>query len=327
MRSFGRFLGRLLLLLCGVIGAMWIFGPYETISVIPDFDPAVIGDDPAGYLATQEARFDDITPGTEKRIIWAGDEGARTDKVIVYVHGFSATSEEIRPVPDLVAAEIGANLVYTRLAGHGRGGAAMVEGSAKAWMTDLAEALAVARLIGDEVVIMATSTGATVAAEAALQPQLMQDVAGLILISPNFALGDPASAVLTLPAARHWVPMVAGTTRSWTPQNDLHGTYWTTSYPTEALFQMAALVKHAAALPYQQATVPALFWYAPTDQVVDHSATDRIANVWGGPAVIKEVTVAAGDDPYDHVIAGDVLSPSANVETVSAFVNWINGLE
>lgn len=326
MRGFGKFLGRLFLLLILAVVGLWLWGPYEKVSVVPTFDETSVGADVTAYFAGREARFEDITPGVEKRVVWAQGEGEHTEKVIVYVHGFSATSEEIRPVPDKVAKDLRANLVFTRLRGHGRGGAAMLEGQAQAWITDLAEALAVARQVGDEIVIIATSTGATVAAEAALQPDMMRNVSGLILVSPNFALADPASAALTLPAARFWLPMVAGETRNWSPRNEQHGVYWTTSYPTAALLQMAALVEHAASADFSQATVPALFWYAPTDRVVDHTATARIAKEWGGPTTIHKVAVAKGDDPYHHVIAGDILSPSATPGTIDAFTGWINGL-
>ena len=153
MRTFGRFLGRLLLLLILAGVALWVFGPYERISVVPTFDPATIGEDIDGYLAETEAAFEDITPGTEKRVIWAGEAGANTPLAIVYVHGFSATSEEIRPVPDMLAEELGANLHYTRLTGHGRSGEAFATASVQAWMNDVAEALEIGRRIGEEVIV------------------------------------------------------------------------------------------------------------------------------------------------------------------------------
>ncbi|MCW9043680.1 MAG: lysophospholipase [Pseudopelagicola sp.] len=308
------------------LGGLWFFGPREAVLVVPTFDEATIGADIAAYLARQEARFDDITPGVEKRVIWAGDVGAVTDKVVVYVHGFSATSEEIRPVPDQIAAQLGANLVYTRLAGHGRSGEALTQARAADWMRDTAEALAIARKIGRNVLVIATSTGATLAAEAALQPALMENVAGMILVSPNFAIADPASFVLTLPGARYWVPVLAGQTRSWEPVSAANAQYWSHSYPTRALFQMAALVKHAHAQDYTAVSVPALFWFADADQVVDHRATRAIAARWGGGATLRAVTVSQEDDASSHVIAGDILSPRQTQVVIDEFIRWINNL-
>ena len=59
----------------------------------------------------------------------------------------------MRPLPDKVAAALGANLFYTRLTGHGQDGAAMAEGSVNAWINDYAEAMAIGRAIGGKVEI------------------------------------------------------------------------------------------------------------------------------------------------------------------------------
>ena len=120
------------------------------------------------HFARVEAAFDDITPGCEKRVQWHGEAGHVTDIALLYVHGFSATSEEVRPVPDNVAAVLGANIVYTRLEGHGRGGEALGKATVEGWRADFKEALAAARLVGRKILIMSTSTGGTLTAEAAV---------------------------------------------------------------------------------------------------------------------------------------------------------------
>ena len=326
MGTFGRFLGRIGLLLGLVLGGVWFFGPREAVSVVSTFDPTVIGPDVVAYLAEREAPHAGMTPGVEKRVIWAGAAGERTETGIVYVHGFSATSEELRPVPDMVASKLGANLVYTRLAGHGLAGERLAEARAEDWINDVAEAIAVARKISDQVIVIATSTGATLAAEVALQDAVVQDVAGMILVSPNFAIADRAATVLTWPAARYWVPRLVGATRNWPPANAGHAQFWTYSYPTAALFQMAALVEHAQAQDYGRVEIPVLFWFSDADQVVDHRATRAVAAAWGGPVSLRAVTVSEGGDPASHVIAGDILSPGQTRITADAFAFWINEL-
>ena len=92
----------------------------------------------------------DIRPGLQKEIVWADPATkAKTPLAIVYIHGFSASKGEVRPLPDKVAAALGANLFYTRLTGHGQDGAAMANGSVNAWINDYAEAIAIGRAIGD----------------------------------------------------------------------------------------------------------------------------------------------------------------------------------
>jgi len=128
MRRLIRVLFQIITVLSVAVIAFWLFGPREKVDLTADFDPRKFGEGVQVYFESVESGFDDITPGVEKRVIWQdGFKEQRTPVSILYVHGFSATSEEIRPVPDRLADALGANLVYTRLTGHGRGGDAMAE--------------------------------------------------------------------------------------------------------------------------------------------------------------------------------------------------------
>ncbi|TIP53097.1 MAG: alpha/beta hydrolase, partial [Mesorhizobium sp.] len=100
----------------------FVLGPRVQADTTIIFDPSVIGDDPQAYLARKEAAVPDIHDGLEKEIIWANPMvHARTPLSIVYIHGFSASKGEVRPLPDEVADQLDANLFYTRLTGHGQG--------------------------------------------------------------------------------------------------------------------------------------------------------------------------------------------------------------
>ncbi|MFV0513399.1 MAG: alpha/beta hydrolase [Jhaorihella sp.] len=328
MRALGRFLGRLLLVL-GVIGAaLWWFGPYEPVDLKATFEPRKFGEGVQVYFESVESVHDDITPGVEKRVIWQpGKAERRTPVSVLYIHGFSATSEEIRPVPDRVADALGANLVYTRLSGHGRGGEAMAMAAVNDWMQDVAEGLAAARAVGDRVVVIASSTGATLAVAAALDADLSRDVAALVLISPNFGINDPAAWALTLPAARYWLPLVVGSESGFEPSGDDHAKFWTTRYPTRALMPMAALVRKVVAMDFSRATIPALFRISDSDTVVRPEITRAIAGRWGGAAVLQVVRMGEGDDPDAHVIAGDIRSPGQTEQTVRDILDWLTRQE
>jgi pimeloyl-ACP methyl ester carboxylesterase len=82
--------------------------------------------------------------------------------------------------------------------------------------------------------------------------------------------------------------------------------------------------RKSAALPFEQIDIPALFIYHPDDQVVDQSATAEVAKRWGGPAEV--LVIAASDDPSNHVIAGDIISPSNNDAVASAIAAFVRGL-
>lgn len=326
MRRFGKFLGRLLLALIVVLVAIWFLGPREPVDTQISFDPSAMGDDLDAYLTAQEARFDDITPGVEKRINWYGEKGVKTPIALVYLHGYSATSEEIRPVPDQVAEAFHANIFYTRLTGHGRPGEALAQANAGDWIEDLAQAMAIGRRIGDQVVIISTSTGGTLATIAAAEPGLSAQLAGVVMISPNFKVKSPAAVLLSLPFARRWVPVVAGAQRSWEPSNELHAKFWTTSYPTVALLPLQALVDYVATIDVSQIQTPALFIFSPEDQVVDETVTAEKAALWGGPVRVEKRHMGPNDDPNSHVIAGEALSPSQTDETAAIIADWIGGL-
>lgn len=326
MRRFAKALGRGLIVLALLLGTVWIFAPAEPVDRKIEFRADQIGADVDAYLAKGEAAFPDITPGVEKRMVWAGVPGQKTALSIVYIHGFSATSEEIRPVPDDVAKALGANLFFTRLTGHGLTGEALANARAGDWLEDMAEAMDIGRRTGERVLVISTSTGATVAALAAADPELSKGLAGLVMISPNFGIRNPAAQLLDMPLARWWGPLVAGAERSFAPANADHGKYWTTSYPTTALFPMAALIRAARSEDYTKASVPALFIYSESDQVIDPTVIPQIAEAWAGPVTENIRTMGPGDDPYAHVIAGDILSPGQTTETVAAIVDWAGGL-
>ena len=193
------------------------------------------------------------------------------------------------------------------------------------WMHDIAEAVAIANRIGERVVVIGTSTGATLATLAAHGP-LAETLDGLVLISPNFRVKNPAAALLTWPSARWWLPRLAGTNRSFEPRNAAHGQYWTLSYPSTALFPMAASVLAARRLSHDEINVPALFIFDDADQVVDHTVTRAVASSWGGPAKIEAVQVGIDSDPYAHVIAGDILSPGMTDDLSQRVTDWIRTL-
>lgn len=221
-----------------------------------------------------------------------------------------------------MARALGANLVYTRLKGHGRDGPAMAEATASGWMEDMAEALAVARRVGDRVIILSTSTGGTLTA-LALPEEMAQGVVGAVLVSPNFRVNNVAAPMLTWPGVRLWARYVAGAERASEPRNTLHSDYSTLRYPIEGVLPMAAAVKAARAVRYEAIKIPALFIFSDEDQVVDASVTRAVLSRWGGPVEVYQPQLQPGDDPYAHVVAGDMLSPSQNAPVAKRIITWV----
>lgn len=309
-----------LVLLLGT--AIYFAGPRVAVDTTVRFDPASIGADVEAYVAERERDVPNLREGLGKEIVWAFPTSkARTPLAIVYVHGFSASSGEIRPVPEEIASRLGANLFFTRLTGHGQDGAAMATASVNAWVNDYAEAIETGRRLGSRVVVVATSTGAGLATWAATQPELSEGVAALVLVSPNYRVRAAGTSLLTGPWGGAIARLASGPERQFTPRNEAHGRLWTSRYPTEAILPMAALTKLAHDAPVEEIGIPALFVYSSADRIVDAEVTRDVAARWG--ALADSLLIESSGDPQNHVIAGDALSPQTNELITETTVNWL----
>ena len=276
-------------------------------------------------IAAREAAFDDITPGAEARVIWATEPETRTPLSILYLHGFSATSEEIRPVPDNLAEALGANLIFARLTGHGQTGAALGAAQAGQWVDDAALFLDLARAAGERVLVIGTSTGATLAAYAAADPDMGRDMAGIVMVSPNFRVANRAGVLMELAFARAYVPYLVGEERGFEPLNDWQARYWTTRYGSGALTSLGTLMRETRAQDFGAVSVPVLAIFSEQDRVVSAVATREILGGWGGPVQLAPQTLPAeGVDPYFHVIAGDILSPAMTGPVTDLILDWVS---
>jgi pimeloyl-ACP methyl ester carboxylesterase len=304
----------------------FLLGPRVAVDTAIRFDPAVISDDPDAYLAAAEAAVPGIREGLQKEIIWVNPATkSKTPLSIVYIHGFSASKGELRPLPDKVATALGANLYYARLAGHGRDGAAMAESSVNAWINDYAEAVAIGRAIGNRVVVIATSTGAAIATWAATQPDLGDRVAAMVLISPNYGVQASGAFILTMPWGKQITDMVMGKERSFPVENELHGKLWTSRYPSSATLPMAAMTELARESPVERSTIPALFIFSPNDKVIRPDLVREVAARWGAPHELAPIERSG--DPSNHVVAGDALSPATTDALADRIVAWVRAVE
>lgn len=277
------------------------------------------------YLAARERLEPGITPGAERAVRWAGGEPARTPLALVYLHGYSATRQEVFPLAERVAAALGANLFHTRLTGHGRDGAAMLEGFVAAWQQDTLEALAIGSAIGERVVLMSTSTGGTLSTWAASRAR-DDSLAALVMISPNFAPRDRTLYLLDWPLLGPALLGYLGEDyRSWEPHNARQARYWTWSYPYRALPELVRLVKQVAAIDKSAIGVPTLMIYSPADRVIDPAAVAEAFAEWGGERK-RLVVFERSADPSQHVLAGDILSPGSTDELARLIIDYLSGL-
>lgn len=313
------------IILVAALAILYLTGPRVPVDTTITFDAASITRDPVTWLAKREENVPALRPELASEIVWADPTSrAKTPLSIVYIHGFSASKGEIRPVPDLVAKEFGANIFYARLTGHGQDSAAMGRTSVNEWVNDYAAAIAIGRMIGDKVIVIGTSTGGALATWGATQPELAANVAGVVLVSPNYGVNNAAAPILTMPWGEDIARLIIGKDRIATPKNPMHEKYWTTTYPVSALPPMAATAELARNAPVETTKVPALFIFSENDRVVRPDITHKVADRWGAPHEMMVVSTS-GDDG-NHVIAGDAFSPQNNTLAAGRIVEWIKTL-
>ena len=306
-----------------ILATVFALGPRASVDTA--LRPVALPEDLDGYLAQSEARFDDLREGAEKTIVWADSSKAKTPVALVYLHGFSATRQETRPLCDTLAARLGANLYYTRLRGHGRSDDAMAEASANDWLNDSYEALEIGRRLGEKIVLIGTSTGATLAAWLATQPDAADSLLAVVLVSPNFAPKDPNAQLLLLPWGATLARLIIGPYRQWEPHNDGQARHWTTRYPSEVLVTMMGLVDLLDNTDLGAIRAPALVVYSPQDEVIDAGLIEaRYPEIQSSPR--RLVPLDSVGDPSNHVLAGAILSPEDTEPVADLILEFLKPL-
>jgi pimeloyl-ACP methyl ester carboxylesterase len=278
-----------------VLVLTYCLGPHPSKPVYDNQLPAVPAD-AAGleqYVAGIEARHH-LKPDNEARIVWADSLHHKTPFVLLYLHGFSASQEEGNPVHRDMAALFGCNLYLSRLAEHGIDTPdAMVHLTVDGLWNSAKEAYAIARQLGDSVIIMGTSTGGSLALQlAATYPD--DPIKGLILMSPNIAINNPAAFLLDKPWGLQIARMVMGS-KFYPAKNATAAElqYWNAPYRLEALTQLQEMLD-TKMIPstFEKVLQPTLMMYyykdeTHQDSTVKVSASLRMMDQLGTPPVLK----------------------------------------
>ena len=302
------------------LAVLWLVTPASIGGHVTVSEP---GDDLDVWIAERERVVDaahQLVPGTEARIRWQSP-GERSEYAVVHLHGFSASRQETAPLAERLADRLQANLFEARLDGHGHLAEPMLNVRAEGWLEDAATAFAIGEAIGDKLVVVTTSTGGTLALAMIGHPR-MQSVDTLVLIAPNMMPADPAAQWLTRPGGPLIARLLVGETRSWLAYNAKQATYWTTTYPTEAIIEVMRLVDFAnGKLP---ATIDQnLLVFQSADDIIVSPAASRAAFDTIDAPRKRWVDVNEAGDPSNHVLAGDILSPGNTQPFVDEIVGFV----
>ncbi len=261
-------------------------------------------------IASRESRVADVRKGLESYIVWSDRyRGTRAPLSIVFLHGFSASPLEIQPLPERMAESLGAHLYVPRLTGHGQNGARLAAARAEDWFQDAREALRIASLLGSRIIVSGCSTGATLALwlAADIAPD---DIAAMVLLSPNFRPRNPYSRLLTMPGGRLLARLIYGAERVSEPQSAEEAFVWTCSYPPSALVEMMRVVDRVRAIDLSRIKTPTFMVYSPEDQVV---SGELIAKRFEELGSEQKRILAHTQSRHltQHVLAGDWTSPES----------------
>lgn len=212
----------------------------------PKYDktwPTVPGNstDLENFISQEEARHK-VKADNEARIIWNDSAKQKTRYSVVYLHGFSASQAEGDPTHRMFAKDFGCNLYLPRISDHGidTTDALLFFTADRAWES-AKQALAIGNQLGENVILMSTSTGGTLALM--LAAEYPEDVFALVSLSPNIAINDPAAFLLNDPWGLQIARMVMGGNYRITDANEEHAKYWNKKYRLESLTQLEELLE------------------------------------------------------------------------------------
>jgi pimeloyl-ACP methyl ester carboxylesterase len=159
------------------------------------------------------------------------------------LHGFSASQEEGNPVHRNVAKYFGCNLYLSRLAEHGIDTTdQLINLTSDNYWESAKEALFIGKKLGKKVILMGTSTGGTQALQlAAAYPN---DVAAIILYSPNIEINDPNAYLLNNPWGLQIARLVKGGKLNYPADTrPIYSEYWNRPYRLEAVVNLEEMIE------------------------------------------------------------------------------------
>jgi esterase/lipase len=304
---------KILLIILIILLITYLLGPCPKAPVYSSALPVVPSDATTleHYIDSNES-LHKLKPDNEARIIWFDSNKRKTEYAIVYLHGFSASQGEGKPIHTNIAKEFGCNLYLSRLAGHGIDTTQpMINLTADELWESAKQALQIGKQLGNKVILMSTSTGGTLALK--LAADYPNDVYALMLMSPNIAIHDSRSFLLN----NHWGLQIARTVTSshYVTASDSSPTYkqyWYWHYPLESTTQLQELLETTMTKQtFEKVKQPTLLLYyykddVHQDSVVSVPAMLNMFSELGTPS--KEKTKQAMPDVGDHVMGSYIKS-------------------
>jgi esterase/lipase len=297
--------------------SLYFLGPHpstplydSTLPVVPDITSI------DGYVRSRESEHK-LRPDNEARIVWADSAGHLTRYSILYLHGFSASQGEGDPVHRYIAKKYRCNLYLSRLAEHGIDTTEkLINLTADKMWESAKEAYAIASRLGQKVIVMGTSTGASLALMLAAK---YPEIHSLILLSPNIEIFDKNAWLVNNPWGLEIGRMVNGSDYVLSEDTrPLYKQYWSYGYRIEAVAQLEEMLETAMTNDvFNKVKQPVLMLYyyrdpIHQDSVVKVDAMLKMYSELGTPSNKKRSASIPGAG--NHVIGSYI--KSRDVESV-----------
>ena len=267
-----------------------------------------------GWIKQREDIFP-VKPGNESRIIWA-DNRQKTEYCLLYLHGFSASGHEGFPTHINFADHFGMNAYIPRLSPHGLDvSEPLLDMTPDKLYHSAKEALQIAKMLGEKIIIMSTSTGGTLSLK--LAAEFPESIAGLLLLSPNIKINDIAAPFLSGP----WGLQIArafykGKYHVGSTNND-ECKYWNCKYRLAAIVYLQQLIDATMNKElFHRVSTPVFLAYYYKDKknqdpTVKVDAMLKMYEQLGTPANLK---AKQAFDAGRHVIGGEESKSRLEVE-------------
>ncbi len=300
-----------LLVLLGGVG--YIFGPKPDAPIleVPQFKLTSDLSQLEKQITDNEHNTTGLKPGSEAKIVWQDSTKKQKTKIaFLYIHGFSASQMEGDPVHRNIAKKYQANLYLARLASHGidLGDETMKTVTTDEFIVSAEHALAVAKTLGDEVIVIGTSFGGALTAYLASKHP---EIKAIVLYSPCIKIYDDNAELLDNPWGFQLGKLVnKSEIRDIPSANADHAKYWNHHYHLNGLVALQNFLTHTMnKATFEQVKCPVFLGYYYKNE----KEQDNVVSV---PAMLKmfEQLGTSNKQRYafpntgNHVIASPILS-------------------
>jgi esterase/lipase len=299
-----------------LLGAIYLVGPRVETPVFRDEIPEVPIEltELEEWVTTKEASLGNVRSGNASYILFNDSLPQKTDYSVVYLHGFTASGMEGDPVHKLIAKAFNANLYVPRLHGHGlEEEEPMLEYNNEQYWKSGLEALEIAKRLGKKVIVLGTSHGGALSLSLGADPK----IAAFGLFSPNIAVFDPKSELLSKPWGLQIARLVKGGNYHYMiTSSEEKKKYWTTKTRLESLTHMQKFLDiKMKKSTFKKVTAPVFLGYyykndSLQDQVVSVDAMLKMFNQLGTPDSLKYKM--AFPEAKDHVLTSSLSTSEYN---------------